>query len=619
MRRALKKAAGACRRRIAARFDATCTRLVEIAFSRSPLRPLTDRILARPRRQAPETPARTAGSDAPIRRWTALHLIKSASLARRRDQQARAIDLLVKAIALAPQVPEPLLALGTLLDDSFRFLQAETRIAEGIRLCPSSIGLRLMLAQVQFQRRHLDDALDTVDALLAMAPDCARAWCEYGRILSISLERLGMADKAFERAGELCGNDRVALEWIAQHFLNNLDYQRAARYYERLFVSVPEAFDDPVLCRNYARCLRKEGRPAQARRVLEKALESCQSTARRKSGEDLALDVRERGLLFFEAGQADDAATEWRKAAGIAGPAPDFERAEYLPATPTRLQRISDVIGGRDLFVMLQGPSFADFAARADEFASFDFAVATMNSFPPVEEELVRRVGREVDLLLISHPGTIQAWHDELEHFLSRPSRNLLATTRYALSGLEEFDTDQDAFIKRHDERLLIFEPHGGPPIPPRPLHFESGSPTVALLIPLLLFGKPRRVFLFGADGGAHPKFEKRAYFFHDDHDAKGPPQTFLNRPDMVSFKDNPDRLHEANRRLRVNAVNADRIMATALRTLEMTVGLAVPPIFNVCPHSAHELFPRIGIDAALSILRSDPAHAADSTRVARR
>jgi hypothetical protein len=54
---------------------------------------------------------------------------------------------------------------------------------------------------------------------------------------------------------------------------------------------------------------------------------------------------------------------------------------------------------------MLQGPSFAAFAARLEEFADFEFAVATLNSFPPVEQEL-RRIDRQADVLLFAQPGS---------------------------------------------------------------------------------------------------------------------------------------------------------------------------------------------------------------------
>ena len=108
---------------------------------------------------------------------------------------------------------------------------------------------------------------------------------------------------------------------------------------------------------------------------------------------------------------------------------------------------------------------------------------------------------------------------------------------------------------------------------------------------------------MFGADGGLNPSFSKRPYFYYDDYDAHAQPQAFLNRSDIISFRGLPRRLKEHNRRLRIDAINADRVMGSALRSLEANLGIQVPPIFNVCPHSSHRVFPRIDIDTALAEL----------------
>jgi hypothetical protein len=83
----------------------------------------------------------------------------------------------------------------------------------------------------------------------------------------------------------------------------------------------------------------------------------------------------------------------------------------------------------------------------------------------------------------------------------------------------------------------------------------------------------------------------------------------------MVSFKGLPRKLDEYNRLQHVNAINGDRVIDFTFRSLEANFGIQVPPIFNVCPHSAHRIFPRIGIDDALAKLadgRAQPAAARD-------
>ena len=255
--------------------------------------------------------------------------------------------------------------------------------------------------------------------------------------------------------------------------------------------------------------------------------------------------------------------------------------------------------------IFLQGPSFEDFAARMSEVVDINFAVATLGSFPPVEQQLQRCLGRGADLLVFTHPATLRSWYPELQEFLARPSDNLVLTTRYALSNVQEYDGDATRFVAQHNDRLLFAYPAGGPPLPSRPLHFACGN-TLSFLLPLLVLGRPRRVFLVGADGGAHPKF-KRPYFFYNDIDKEGPEQEFLQRPDMLSYRNRPDRLEEANRRLQLDAINCDRFVLGSFRFLKHVFDVPVPPIFVVCPHSAHLAFRRIYVETAIKMLRERP------------
>jgi tetratricopeptide (TPR) repeat protein len=515
--------------------------------------------------------------------------------------RVEAENLLREAIVAEPHLPAARLALAAFLLESLRYAEAETVAAAAVQCCPSSTELRLVLARIQFQLRRFEDAARTIEALLAITPEHAWAWFEYGKILRNSYHHLGLADRALERAGDLSGNDSALLACVAQQFLYDLDYGKAAKFYERLLNLVPSMWENFVICRHYATCLREIGRPEEAANIIVTAIESCRLAAKRAAGEGLELIKLEESLLFLEAGRLDESDQALRSIKHIAASAPCYDRPEYLPATSERLQRLAEIVDSRDIFVLLQGPSFATFAERLYEFADFEFAVATLNSFPPVEQEL-RRIDRHADVLLFAQPGSVRSWHSELMEFLIRPSPNLVVANRYALSGFSEFGASENEFIACHDKRLLVVHSDGGPPLPSRPLHFENGS-SLSLLIPLLLFARPRRIFLFGADGGLNPSFSKRPYFYYDDYDADAGPQAFLNRSDMISFRGLPRRLEEHNRRLRINAINADRVMGSALRSLEANLGVQVPPIFNVCPHSIHRVFPRINIDTALTEL----------------
>jgi hypothetical protein len=104
----------------------------------------------------------------------------------------------------------------------------------------------------------------------------------------------------------------------------------------------------------------------------------------------------------------------------------------------------------------------------------------------------------------------------------------------------------------------------------------------------------------------------------YDDYDDDAEPQEFLNRPGMVSFKGLLRKLDEYNRRQHINAINGDRVIDSAFRNLEAHFGIQIPPIFNVCPHSAHHIFPRIDIDDALAKLADGGARSVPERRAKR-
>ena len=140
-------------------------------------------------------------------------------------------NLLREAVAAEPCHAAPRLALAEFLLENLRYADAETVAAAAVQCCPASAELRLVLARIQLQLLRLEDAEKTIEALLAIAPENAWAWFEYGTTLRNSHRR---ADGAFERAADLSGSDSALLAGVAQHFLYDLDYVKAAKYYERL-------------------------------------------------------------------------------------------------------------------------------------------------------------------------------------------------------------------------------------------------------------------------------------------------------------------------------------------------------------------------------------------------
>ena len=176
-----------------------------------------------------------------------------------------------------------------------------------------------------------------------------------------------------------------------------------------------------MIRRHYATSLREIGRTDEAADLIVTALERCRSAANGAAGEGLELLKLEESLLLREAGRSEESDQALRSIKRIGVCESVLRAVGVFASVSERLQRLAEIVGCRDVFVMLQGPSFATFAARIEEFGDFEFAVATLNSFPPVEQEL-RRIDRHAEVLLFAQPGSVRSWHSELMEFLARPS-----------------------------------------------------------------------------------------------------------------------------------------------------------------------------------------------------
>ena len=539
--------------------------------------------------------------------FTPPEIASVANYARRHGRPDHAERLFRHALTLTPTDLAIRSAFVSLLDQNFRRDEAEQMAAEGARLAPASVEANLMLARIQFSRGRFKNEAETLEALLVHEKENPHVWLEYAQLGRYSYDLpLGTENSAFVRAADCAGGNFGVIEIVAQYFLEQLSFVRAAEYYGRLIAQDPHAKENPTTCRDYARSLKGCGRLDEARDMIAIGLDRCRAAAAASIGENLEIARREEARLLHEAGCLDDELAVLRSIRKLGNPAcPHYARPEYLPATAERLRRLRDIVASRDVVVFLQGPSFADFGIRLDEVADVNFVAATQGNFPPVEHELRRYLGRGADLLMVTNPQMVRSWHAELQEFLRRPTPNVLLTTHYALSNLQEQGTDAGLFLAEHDERLLFGYPGGGPPLPSRPLHFETSN-SLSFFLPLITIGRPKRIFLVGADGGRHPNF-KRPYFFYDDIDAETLSQDFLSRPDLYSYKNRPDRLQEANRRLLVDAIECDRIVMSSFRFLENLFDVSTPPIFNVCPHSAHRAFPRIDVATAIAMLHDHP------------
>ena len=271
-----------------------------------------------------------------------------------------------------------------------------------------------------------------------------------------------------------------------------------------------------------------------------------------------------------------------------------YELEHHAPDTPARLDRLAEVIGGRDVFVLMHGPSVAELEARIGEFADRDICFMTAHGFALFEERMLGRIGRQCDLAMVTNPMTMLAHFDQLEEFLRRDGDNLLLTGRKIFDLCERDDVNGDVMIDRYDDKLMLFPPPGSylPPSPECPLYYPLCN-TLSCMLPFLVLGGARRVFLFGCDGTSREAA--------DGHHRYGTGEdSYRYQPEDEA----EERMLALN--LLVDTLTFDEVADLSLQSAAFLYNRPIPPIHNVSPGSHLQLFPKIDVDGCLAMLDGD-------------
>ena len=248
------------------------------------------------------------------------------------------------------------------------------------------------------------------------------------------------------------------------------------------------------------------------------------------------------------------------------------------------------MVGGRDIALLLYGPSARELENRIDELRNRDVCFASINKFDEVEQRFLTPIDRALDLVVAGNPNDMRQRWAAFHNYLQRPDRNMLMLTAYATIGLPPHLCAGDAFVDAFNEKLLYFHTGGPMPISPlSPLNFWGGN-TLSVALPLLALSGPKRIFIFGADGGAEPPTTLGAgvYFFGE----------------TAEVDSSERRQREASRRLTHEAKQCDQNAPFSVMAIVKLFRRNPPEIYNCCPHSNYTAFERISVDAGLRMLK---------------
>lgn len=522
----------------------------------------------------------------------------TGEMALKAEDRTMAVRFLRRAVRSAPNLPSPLNSLAKAYCHLGHYADAVRCYLRLTEMMPDNAQIFLNLAELQRTLLSIEPAIVAYEKAIELNPNEAMSWFELADTFAISYERFGERDAALRRASELgWDNFQVVYKLARRHFLEG-QHEDALRHFERVVDLVGETQVHPAFHYEFAYALRYAGREAQAREELELALTMCRRVFDTGNLSQLG-EVGGSVVFEFAAfcvsildtlGRRDEAI---RIAKRIARECPadtfDFDPTSYLPNTLAQIEAVKRIVGGRDIALLVHGPSIRQLEERIDELAGQDVCYVSLNQFPHMEEPMLSKIGELLDLVMIGNPLSFSDHEEQVYEFLSRDDDNMFITSEFATTAIDVARGGSAGFKQAFASKLIYFESQFFyPPTPVRPLHFPSGN-TLSVLLPFLFLGEPKRIFLFGSDGGGDPKSQNGAYFFSDA------PESDVDRR----------RVAETYRRLRLDARHCDQNVGASMISVSALYNVPMPEVYNVCLDSAYEAFPKISYDDAFKMIKA--------------
>ncbi len=466
------------------------------------------------------------------------------------------------------------------------------------------------LYDVAAARANYDLAKSALEALVAIEPNNARALEQLAELRGLTGDSAGAAE-ALRRAlliepdnaalaarraiwtqdvPEHCheapdllikaatlDEDGSELEAIVEALIRQQRYEDA-EHYVGVFQEKTGGVN-PHLMRCLGLALAGQDRPEEAREVFEVAIESCNGALDDKApgpeGWRNMTDTEFRRVceLYAYRARLEHEAGLTASAAGTCAVLGDAARIRGLsypespvPDTAARLDHLRDIVAGRDLVLLSQGPELRDFATRIDDVGTRRPAFAALDRFGAIEHDVLAPAKRGLDIVVETMPGAIRHDRPQLKKFLQQPCKTMAILSDQAFAGAF-LPEDLEAFFAVNGRRLLIVPTNGMRSVTPYdPLGVIADTPLLAA-VPLVVAARPKRVFIIG---GAH-------------------------RPNGV-----PDPQTRANRdlMLRNDAALCDRDVAFQIGAVAALHGFDAPAVFNVAIESRLQSLPGITLDA---------------------
>ena len=479
--------------------------------------------------------------------------------------------------------------------------EAERVMTELSRIVPDNAAVFRILGEFRSRLQHQVDAVEAWQRAVELEPNDARSHVQLALIMSQEYSLYDQSLVVARRAEELSQGSVQDLNDLAEFYIVNERFEDAARVYGKIFEFAADSHLTAVMYVQCLRALRELGETEALARVLGAAFDFTQKYGGRFQHRAIEYQFVSKEIaaarLEFAAGEkrevlsglvdvyADERTKPW-----------SYPDHTYLPNTEERVSAWRDRMNGKDAVLLLPGPSLKGLHPHAAALCDSDVHFAGMNKFDEIEATFLAPYGRHMETVVMVDRREWLRRQAALEEFVAGPGDRLLISQMTVWNYLRGASPSLSATFEAMPERFLWFSGRSlAPPSHRNPLNLQHAN-TLGALVPMMVLAQPRRIFIFGADGGRREGDGGNVYF----HGGTAIDAEYLQHLSEQQVESEKDRY---SGQLAREARHFDEAAPFVVHALAALHALPVPEIYNCCLGSGYRAFPQISIEEAMAML----------------
>jgi len=428
----------------------------------------------------------------------------------------------------------------------------------------------------------------TLDAI-SLAPNDPNVLCKAAAIMFMvqNARGLELAQELYERLSIMEPDYSEALNRLCSLAMVNGQYDKASQYAWKLNGKHSEG--NPKTLFLMARAFRLQGDKKQAQICYRQVIDTlCSGNSSFPDGAQSRLVP----LAAYLGGWLDEAEEAMQRLCIAGGKKAFAENQALSPSLRTQLRKLREITRGKDICICGNGPSIQAFVDKPSLFKSKDIGFMGLNNFSIVWDDIIGQVDAEqMSLVIISHPNVLLNNSSDLEAFLRKPYPTMVLLSDFALYHV--LGKESQKYLYELDHKIFKYGVNDDlPPSLKEPLNLPSMN-TMLCALSIAVIGQPRRIFLLGFDqniSGDDPEREGAIRYKQNDNRYADLKRSVFSDSEYTAWRN-----HDANW-LRWDAIRVNETSMVTLHMLSLIYGVDLPPIYNVCPNSALEAFPKIDV-----------------------